>query len=194
MREFRAGLEQEHDVVGFDVICGDLNMHHGCEGPAPPEQQELFQHYIDPCRVGQQRDAPWAMGTLLDYLKIYDDPINSPDRMKRTLSDPVGRRRSWRDPSSATPNVTPKGRHDPNRDFNRDPNMDPNRDPNMDPNGAPLPAEWQGRRVDYILYREGDSRMSTTVSSLCFVTALAARSDHLPTALTLSVRPTSGGG
>ena len=32
------------------------------------------------------------------------------------------------------------------------------------------------------------------VSALGFVTALAARSDHLPIALTLSVRPTSGGG
>ncbi|XP_048788539.1 uncharacterized protein LOC125687452 [Lagopus muta] len=134
--------------------------------------------------------------------------------MRRTLSDPEGRRRFLagplvcsrkRDPNpdpKRDPNPDPK--RDPNPDPKRDPNPDPKRDPNPDPKRDPdpdgdpsadlEPSEWHGRRVDYILYREGGTELSTEVSALGFVTALASRSDHLPVSLTLSVSPTTAGG
>uniref|UniRef100_A0A669Q5L9 sphingomyelin phosphodiesterase n=1 Tax=Phasianus colchicus TaxID=9054 RepID=A0A669Q5L9_PHACC len=53
VQHFQEMHSNRGDVVGFDVLCGDLN--------------------FDNC----------SRGTLLDYLKIYDDPINSPEKMRR---------------------------------------------------------------------------------------------------------------
>uniref|UniRef100_A0A8B9VMW0 sphingomyelin phosphodiesterase n=1 Tax=Anas zonorhyncha TaxID=75864 RepID=A0A8B9VMW0_9AVES len=41
----------------------------------PNQSHEIFKLYRDPCRVGPKQDEPWAMGTLLDYLKIYEEPV-----------------------------------------------------------------------------------------------------------------------
>ncbi|XP_035170346.1 sphingomyelin phosphodiesterase 5-like [Oxyura jamaicensis] len=80
---FQDAHEQRGDIVAFDVFCGDLNFDNCSRGDEPNQSHEIFKLYRDPCRVGPKQDEPWAMGTLLDYLKIYEEPVSTPENMKR---------------------------------------------------------------------------------------------------------------
>ncbi|KAM6225748.1 LOW QUALITY PROTEIN: sphingomyelin phosphodiesterase 5-like [Spheniscus humboldti] len=159
---FREAQEQRGDVVAFDVLCGDLNFDNCSRGDELNQRHRLFEVYRDPCRRQPGQDAPWAIGTLLNYLKIYEEPVSTPEKLKRTLSQPAGRQRYLAGPILS--------------------------------NGQPDPAAaspWQGRRVDYILYRQhhGAPPLQTEVAGVSFITQLATRSDHLPVALRLDVAP-----
>ncbi|KAM8811124.1 sphingomyelin phosphodiesterase 5-like [Eudromia elegans] len=159
---FQDAHAERGDVVAFDVFCGDLNFDNCSRADEQNQRHRLFDLYQDPCRVAPGRDQPWAIGTLLNYLKIYEEPVSTPERLKRTLSQPSGRRSYLAGP------VLPDGRPDP---------------------AARGPC--RGRRLDYILYREhwGPVALRTAVESLAVVTQLAARSDHLPVVLRLAVGP-----
>ncbi|KAM6141760.1 sphingomyelin phosphodiesterase 5-like [Phoenicopterus ruber ruber] len=159
---FREEQEQRGDVVAFDVLCGDLNFDNCSPGDELNQRHRLFEVYRDPCRRGPGQDAPWAIGTLLNYLKIYEEPVSTPEKLKRTLSQPAGRHQYLAGP------ILSSGRLDP---------------------AAPVP--WQGRRVDYVLYRQhhGALPLRTEVAGVSFITQLATRSDHLPVALRLNVAP-----
>ncbi|XP_075599190.1 sphingomyelin phosphodiesterase 5-like [Balearica regulorum gibbericeps] len=161
---FREAQEQRGDVVAFDVFCGDLNFDNCSTGDQLNQRHQLFEVYRDPCRRGPGQDAPWAIGTLLNYLKIYEEPVSSPEKLKRTLSQQAGRQQYLAGP------ILCSGQPDP-----------------------AAPGPWQGRRVDYILYRQhhGDLPLRTEVAGVSFITQLAARSDHLPLALRLDVAPVS---
>ncbi|KAM6209036.1 sphingomyelin phosphodiesterase 5-like [Sarcoramphus papa] len=159
---FREAQEQRGDVVAFDVLCGDLNFDNCSRGDELNQRHRLFEVYRDPCRRGPGQDAPWAIGTLLNYLKIYEEPVSTPEKLKRTLSQPAGRQQYLAGPILSS--------------------------------GQPDPAAhgpWQGRRVDYILYRQhhGALPLQTEVAGVSFITQLATRSDHLPVALRLDVAP-----
>ncbi|KAM6226022.1 LOW QUALITY PROTEIN: sphingomyelin phosphodiesterase 5-like [Porphyrio hochstetteri] len=159
---FREEQGQRGDVVAFDVLCGDLNFDNCSAGDQLNQRHQLFELYHDPCRAGPGHDAPWAIGTLLNYLKIYEEPVSSPERLRRTLSQPAGRQEYLAGP------ILANGQPDP-----------------------AAPGPWQGRRVDYILYRQhrGEPVLSTHVAGVSFITQLAARSDHLPVTLRLDVAP-----
>ncbi|XP_075000620.1 sphingomyelin phosphodiesterase 5-like [Calonectris borealis] len=159
---FREAQEQRGDVVAFDVFCGDLNFDNCSPGDELNQRHQLFEVYRDPCRRAPGQDAPWAIGTLLNYLKIYEEPVSTPEKLKRTLSQSAGRQRYLAGP------ILSSGQPDP---------------------AAPSP--WQGRRVDYILYRQhrGALPLRTEVAGVSFITQLATRSDHLPVALRLDVAP-----
>ncbi|KAM6288816.1 sphingomyelin phosphodiesterase 5-like [Aegotheles albertisi] len=162
LRQFRQAQEQPGDVVAFDVLCGDLNFDNCSAGDELNQRHRLFEEYRDPCRQGPGQDTPWAIGTLLNYLKIYEEPVSTPEKLKRTLSQPMGRHQFLAGPILST------GQPDP---------------------AATCP--WQGRRVDYILYRphHGAVPLQTEVAGFSFITQLATRSDHLPVALRLDVAP-----
>ncbi|XP_054254596.1 sphingomyelin phosphodiesterase 5-like [Indicator indicator] len=157
--QFRQAEQRHGDLVAFDVLCGDLNFDNCSSGDALNQRHQLFQVYQDPCRHAPGQDQPWAIGTLLNYLKIYEEPVSTPEKMKRTLSQPGGRHQFLAAPILSS--------------------------------GTPDPAagdEWQGRRVDYILYR-ADTQLRTEAAEVSFITQLATRSDHLPVALRLRVAP-----
>ncbi|KAM6104454.1 LOW QUALITY PROTEIN: sphingomyelin phosphodiesterase 5-like [Theristicus caerulescens] len=159
---FRDAQEQRGDVVAFDVLCGDLNFDNCSRGDELNQRHQLFEVYRDPCRRAPGQDAPWAIGSLLNYLKIYEEPVSTPEKLKRTLSQTAGRQQYLAGP------ILSNGQPDP---------------------AAPHP--WQGRRVDYILYRQhhGALPLRTEVAGVSFITQLATRSDHLPVALRLDVGP-----
>ncbi|KAK2512485.1 hypothetical protein Q9233_016237 [Columba guinea] len=80
---FREEQEQRGDLVAFDVLCGDLNFDNCSRGDELNQRHQLFQLYQDPCRRGAGLDAPWAIGTLLNYLRIYEEPVSTPEKMRR---------------------------------------------------------------------------------------------------------------
>ncbi|XP_064297981.1 sphingomyelin phosphodiesterase 5-like isoform X1 [Phalacrocorax carbo] len=162
LEQFRDAQEERGDVVAFDVFCGDLNFDNCSRGDELNQRHQLFEVYRDPCRQGPGQDAPWAIGTLLNYLKIYEEPVSTPEKLKRTLSQPVGRQQYLAGP------ILSSGQPDP-----------------------AAPGPWQGRRVDYILYRQhrGAVPLRTEVVGVSAITQLATRSDHLPVALRLEVAP-----
>ncbi|KAM6125759.1 sphingomyelin phosphodiesterase 5-like [Pterocles gutturalis] len=169
LRQFRAAQEQHGDVVAFDVLCGDLNFDNCSPGDALNQRHRLFEEYRDPCRRGPGQDEPWAIGTLLNYLRIYEEPVATPERMKRTLSQPGGRQQYLAGPILASG------------------------DPVPDPPGPP-----RGRRVDYVLYREHPPTTPLhtllfwqELGGVTVITQLATLSDHLPVALRLHVTPVS---
>ncbi|XP_027766262.1 sphingomyelin phosphodiesterase 5-like [Empidonax traillii] len=157
-------------------------------GDALNQQHRLFEEYQDPCRQGPGQDQPWAIGTLLNYLKIYEEPVSTPEKMKRTLSQPWGRQQYLAGPILC----------------------------NGDPDPA-APRPWQGRRVDYALHRRHPALPTVSapcpcvpcvpcvprvpcprvltlltlqeVAAVSVVTQLATFSDHLPVALRLRVGP-----
>ncbi|KAM9303442.1 sphingomyelin phosphodiesterase 5-like [Morus bassanus] len=162
LEQFREAQEQRGDMVAFDVFCGDLNFDNCSRGDELNQRHQLFEVYRDPCRRGPGQDAPWAIGTLLNYLKIYEEPVSTPEKLKRTLSQPAGRQQYLAGP------ILCSGQLDP-----------------------AAPGPWQGRRVDYILYRQhrGALPLRTEVAGVSVITQLATRSDHLPVALRLDVSP-----
>ncbi|XP_071594698.1 sphingomyelin phosphodiesterase 5-like isoform X1 [Heliangelus exortis] len=163
LQRFQQEQEQPGDLVAFDIFCGDLNFDNCSQGDQLNQRHRLFEVYQDPCRQGPGQDVPWAIGTLLNYLKIYEEPVSTPERMKRTLSQPRGRQQFLAAP------ILSNGHPDP-----------------------AAPAPWQGRRVDYILHRppHGTAPLHSEVAGVSFITRLATCSDHLPVALHLDITPT----
>ncbi|XP_066058251.1 sphingomyelin phosphodiesterase 5-like [Chamaea fasciata] len=166
LRDFRRDQQRPGDLVAFDVLCGDLNFDNCSLGDAQNQRHPLFQEFWDPAQRQPGRDQPWAIGTLLDYLKIYEEPVSSPERMERTLSDPRGRAQFLAGPlPPCDPSVTP-----------------------VTPPATPATQPWQGRRVDRVLLRR-DPEMATEVTGYSVITQLATLSDHLPVALRLRLGP-----
>ncbi|XP_039377121.1 sphingomyelin phosphodiesterase 5-like [Mauremys reevesii] len=154
---------QHGDVVAFDVFCGDFNFDNCSSGDELEQTHEIFRQYQDPCRVGPRQDRPWAIGTLLNYLHIHEEAVSTPEKLKRTLEQEEGRRTYLAGP------ILQDGRPDPSAA------------------GSP----WEGRRIDYILYREHPAPISLTteVETFSFITQLAGCSDHMAVGLRLLLNP-----
>ncbi|KAJ1212415.1 hypothetical protein NDU88_000078 [Pleurodeles waltl] len=148
------------DLVAFDVLCGDFNFDNCSPDDHLEQKHEVFSCYKDPCRAGPKKDQEWAIGTLLQPRMLYDDAVNSAQSLQRTLEKEEGRRKY------IAPPINPDGT------------------PDETDTGAP----WTGRRIDYILYREGcGSSLTTEVKTFTFITHLAGLTDHLAVALRLLV-------
>ncbi|KAM6350466.1 sphingomyelin phosphodiesterase 5-like [Podargus strigoides] len=162
LQEFRETREQRGDVVAFDVLAGDLNFDNCSPGDKLNQRHQLFEVYRDPCRQAPGQDVPWAIGTLLNYLRIHEEPVSTPRRMRRTLSRLAGRQQYLAGPILSDGRVAP----------------------------VP-PSPWHGRRLDYLLYRQhrGAQPLRTDVAGVSVVTQLATLSDHLPVTLRLEVTP-----
>nr|XP_056710755.1 sphingomyelin phosphodiesterase 5-like [Euleptes europaea] len=160
-QEFQDTHAQPGDVVAFDILCGDLNFDNCSPDDHLEQAHDIFSLYKDPCRIGPGQDKPWALGTLMNYLEIYDEAVATPETMKRTLEHAEGRQKYLAGPiqGKACPDLSA--------------------------------STSEGRRIDYILYREhqGPAQLKTVVERVSFITQLATCSDHMPVGLRLLVAP-----
>ncbi|KAL7990194.1 hypothetical protein Chor_010548 [Crotalus horridus] len=83
MQLFQDSHAQPGDVVAFDIFCGDFNFDTCSPGDGMEQSHEIFNWYTDPCRIGPRKDHPWAIGTLLNTLHIYDEAVATPGNLKR---------------------------------------------------------------------------------------------------------------
>ncbi|XP_019110661.2 sphingomyelin phosphodiesterase 5 [Larimichthys crocea] len=160
--DFQAANKQPNEDVVFDVLCGDFNFDN-CSPDDNLEQNHcLFEEYRDPCRAGPRQEKPWVIGTLLEQPTLYEDDVNTPEKLQRTLEREELRKRyiSPPVPVEGIPLVYPE-------------------------NGEP----WIGRRIDYILYRESSisKHCQTEIEEMTFITQLAGLTDHIPVGLRLNV-------
>ncbi|KAF5891298.1 sphingomyelin phosphodiesterase 3, partial [Clarias magur] len=116
------------DQVAFDVILGDLNFDNCSSEDKLEQQHSVFTQYRDPCRLGPGEDKPWALGTLLDTSGLYDEEVSSPESLQKVMENEEGRKEYLVFPASKNHCPSQKGRK--------------------------IPLKGNGRRIDYILYRE----------------------------------------
>ncbi|XP_070823515.1 sphingomyelin phosphodiesterase 5 [Chaetodon trifascialis] len=160
--DFQAANRLPDEDVVFDVLCGDFNFDNCSPDDTLEQNHCLFEEYRDPCRAGPGKEKPWVIGTLLEQPTLYEDDINTPESLQRTLEREELRKQyiSPPVPAEGCPLVYPE-------------------------TGQP----WVGRRIDYILYREKSiSRdYQTEIEEMSFITHLAGLTDHIPVGLRLNV-------
>uniref|UniRef100_A0A8C1UWX3 Sphingomyelin phosphodiesterase 3 n=1 Tax=Cyprinus carpio TaxID=7962 RepID=A0A8C1UWX3_CYPCA len=151
------------DQVAFDVILGDLNFDNCSSEDKLEQQHALFTHYKDPCRLGPGEDKPWALGTLLDTSGLYDEEASSPESLQKVMENEEGRKEYLVFPSSKNHCPSQKGRK--------------------------IPLKGNGRRIDYILYKEEGLQpdWKVDIEEFSFITQLAGLTDHLSVAARLVV-------
>ncbi|CAJ1062093.1 sphingomyelin phosphodiesterase 5 [Xyrichtys novacula] len=160
--DFQAANRQPDEEVAFDVLCGDFNFDNCSPDDILEQNHCLFDEYRDPCRAGPGKEKPWVIGTLLEQPTLYENDINTPERLQRTLESEDLRKQyiSPPVPKSGLPLVYPEA-------------------------GQP----WIGRRIDYVLYRENSisKHCKTEIEEVTFITQLAGLTDHIPVGLRLNV-------
>uniref|UniRef100_A0A8C8M3Q0 Sphingomyelin phosphodiesterase 3 n=1 Tax=Oncorhynchus tshawytscha TaxID=74940 RepID=A0A8C8M3Q0_ONCTS len=153
------GLE---DQVAFDVVLGDLNFDNCSSEDKLEQQHAVFTQYKDPCRLGPGEDKPWALGTLLDTSGLYDEEVSSPESLQKVMENEEGRKEYLVFPTNKN--------HCPNQ------------------KGRKIPLKGNGRRIDYILYREEVQQdWKVDIEEFSFITQLAGLTDHLSVAMRLAV-------
>lgn len=160
--DFQAANKLPDEDVAFDVLCGDLNFDNCSPDDTLEQNHCLFEEYRDPCRAGPGKEKPWVIGTLLEQPTLYEDDINTPENLQRTLVSEELRKQY------ISPPVPSEGR----------------------PLVYPEPGQpWIGRRIDYILYRENSisKHCRTEIEEVTFITQLAGLTDHIPVGLRLNV-------
>ncbi|XP_053487521.1 sphingomyelin phosphodiesterase 3 [Ictalurus furcatus] len=168
--EFRRATSQSagqekgmEDQVAFDVILGDLNFDNCSSEDKLEQQHAIFTQYRDPCRLGPGEDKPWALGTLLDTSGLYDEEVSSPESLQKVMENEEGRKEYLVFPASKNQCPSQKGRK--------------------------IPLKGNGRRIDYILYREEGvyADWKVDIEEFSFITQLAGLTDHLSVAARLAV-------
>ncbi|XP_067292471.1 sphingomyelin phosphodiesterase 3 [Pseudorasbora parva] len=151
------------DQVAFDVILGDLNFDNCSSEDKLEQQHSLFTHYKDPCRLGPGEDKPWALGTYLDTSGLYDEEVSSPESLQKVMENEEGRKEYLVFPASKNHCPSQKGRK--------------------------IPLKGNGRRIDYILYKEEGLQpdWKVDIEEFSFITQLAGLTDHLSVAARLVV-------
>ncbi|TTS49336.1 Sphingomyelin phosphodiesterase 3 [Bagarius yarrelli] len=151
------------DQVAFDVILGDLNFDNCSSEDKLEQQHAIFTQYRDPCRLGPGEDKPWALGTLLDTSSLYDEEVSSPESLQKIMENEEGRKEYLVFPASKNQCPSQKGRK--------------------------IPLKGNGRRIDYILYREEGlhADWKVDIEEFSFITQLAGLTDHLSVAARLAV-------
>ncbi|XP_034466091.1 sphingomyelin phosphodiesterase 5 [Hippoglossus hippoglossus] len=160
--DFQAANRDPDEEVVFDVLCGDFNFDNCSPDDTLEQNHCLFEEYRDPCRAGPGKEKPWVIGTLLEQPTLYEDDINTPENLQRTLEIEEVRKHyiSPPVPAEGCPLVYPEP-------------------------GQP----WIGRRLDYILFRESSisRHYRTEIEEVTFITQLAGLTDHIPVGLRLNV-------
>ncbi|XP_037130302.1 sphingomyelin phosphodiesterase 5 [Syngnathus acus] len=161
--DFQAANRQPDEEVVFDVLCGDFNFDNCSPDDTLEQNHSLFEEYKDPCRAGPGKEKPWVIGTLLEQPTLYDDDVNSPENLQKTLENDMLRKCYICPPvpAAGSPLVYPE-----------------------------IDQPWIGRRIDYILFRENSisKHCQTEVEEVSFITQLAGLTDHIPVGLRLNVR------
>ncbi|XP_055022534.1 sphingomyelin phosphodiesterase 5 [Boleophthalmus pectinirostris] len=161
--DFQAANTLPDEDVVFDVLCGDFNFDNCSPDDTLEQNHSLFELYRDPCRAGPGKEKSWVLGTLLEQPTLYEEDVNSPDSLQRTLGDEKLRKQyiSPPVPVAGQPLVYPE-------------------------NGQP----WIGRRIDYILYSQSSlsKHYKTEIEEVHFITHLAGLTDHIPVSVRLGVK------
>ncbi|XP_051630678.1 sphingomyelin phosphodiesterase 5-like isoform X2 [Manacus candei] len=91
-REFQQ--EQEQEGTWWPSTCpgvwGQQQSRVPWAGDTLNQQHQLFEEYQGPCCQALGRDQPWAIGTLLSYLKIYKEPMSTPKNTKSCVLVTMG--------------------------------------------------------------------------------------------------------
>ncbi|XP_006801449.1 sphingomyelin phosphodiesterase 5 isoform X2 [Neolamprologus brichardi] len=160
--EFQAANKQPDEDVVFDVLCGDFNFDNCSPDDHQEQSHSVFEEYKDPCRAGPGKEKPWVTGTLLEQPTLYEEDVNTPENLQRTLESEDLRKRFIAPPvpKADSPLVYPE-----------------------------TDQPWIGRRIDYILYRESSisKQCQTEIEEVTFITQLAGLTDHIPVGLKLNV-------
>uniref|UniRef100_W5KNU4 Sphingomyelin phosphodiesterase 3 n=1 Tax=Astyanax mexicanus TaxID=7994 RepID=W5KNU4_ASTMX len=158
-----AGEEKAlEDQVAFDVILGDFNFDNCSSEDKLEQQHAIFTQYRDPCRLGPGEDKPWALGTYLDTSGLYDEEVSSPESLQKVMENEEGRKEYLVFPASKNQCPNQKGRK--------------------------IPLKGNGRRIDYILYKEEGLQPDwKDIEEFSFITQLAGLTDHLSVAARLAV-------
>ncbi|KAG7476150.1 hypothetical protein JOB18_046905 [Solea senegalensis] len=160
--DFQAASREPDEEVVFDVLCGDFNFDNCSPDDTLEQNHCLFEEYRDPCRAGPGKEKPWVIGTLLEQPTLYEDDVNTPENLQRTLESEALRKQyiSPPVPTEGCALVYPE-------------------------TGQP----WVGRRIDYMLYRESSisEHCRTEIEEVTFITQLAGLTDHIPVGLRLNV-------
>jgi len=116
--DFRMKTFDSNDEVVFAVIGGDFNVDNispgkfieiplisvrletllnffYCKkitGDAPTRDHILFNDFIDYPMLNPGQDKPWSIGTEHRQLRMYDDELTCPDKMRKMMMDNVLRR------------------------------------------------------------------------------------------------------
>ncbi|KAI5617230.1 sphingomyelin phosphodiesterase 3, partial [Silurus asotus] len=151
------------DQVAFDIVLGDLNFDNCSSEDKLEQQHAIFTQYRDPCRLGPGEDKPWALGTLLDTSGLYDEEVSSPESLQKVMENEECRKEYLVFPTSKNQCPSQKGRK--------------------------IPLKGNGRRIDYILYREEGlhADWKVDIEEFSFITQLAGLTDHLSVAARLAV-------
>lgn len=160
--DFQAANRLPEEDVVFDVLCGDFNFDNCSPDDTLEQNHTLFEEYRDPCRAGPGKEKPWVIGTLLEQPTLYEDDVNTPENLQRTLETEELRKQY------ISPPVPAEGL----------------------PLNYPEPGQpWIGRRIDYILFRESSisKHCRTEIEEVSFITQLAGLTDHIPVGLRLNV-------
>ncbi|XP_028326492.1 sphingomyelin phosphodiesterase 5 [Gouania willdenowi] len=160
--DFQAATRQPDEEVVFDVLCGDFNFDNCSPDDTLEQNHCLFNEYRDPCRAGPGKEKPWVIGTLLEQPTLYDDEVNTPENLQRSLESEELRKQYIAPPVPAPGTAL----------------VYPDDD-----------QPWIGRRIDYILYRESSisNNYRTEIEEMTFITQLAGLTDHIPVGLRLNV-------
>ncbi|XP_046890925.1 sphingomyelin phosphodiesterase 3 [Hypomesus transpacificus] len=155
--------DEKEDQVAFDVVLGDLNFDNCSSEDKLEQQHALFTQYKDPCRQGPGEDKPWALGTLLDPSGLYDEEVSSPESLQKVMENEEGRKEYLVFPPSKNQCPSQKGRK--------------------------IPLKGNGRRIDYILYKEDSPQQDwkVDIEEFSFISQLAGLTDHLSVAMRLAV-------
>ncbi|XP_062317240.1 sphingomyelin phosphodiesterase 3 [Osmerus eperlanus] len=155
--------DEKEDQVAFDVVLGDLNFDNCSSEDKLEQQHALFTQYKDPCRQGPGEDKPWALGTLLDPIGLYDEEVSSPESLQKVMENEEGRKEYLVFPPSKNQCPSQKGRK--------------------------IPLKGNGRRIDYILYKEDSPQQDwkVDIEEFSFISQLAGLTDHLSVAMRLAV-------
>ncbi|KAG8233161.1 hypothetical protein J437_LFUL014113 [Ladona fulva] len=152
--KFKENNSQAGDIVKFDVMCGDFNA------------DNMSPDYTDVCVEKPGKDHPWAIGTELRQMMLFNPEISTPEQFKEALIDDSLRRMYVLDAdvmvhhqSLMTSIAKP------------------------DSNGVIKALPYGGmRRVDKILI---NNSVKVNILGYGFISALTHLTDHIPVCMTV---------
>jgi len=167
-KEFRQKTQhsRKEELVVFDIMGGDFNFDNHSPSDVPKHRHPLFSLYKDPARVKPGLDYGWAVGTDMRHRPLHDKQISTARGLREALENKHLRQRYLIDADVTVSDISMAWRM---------PNVDRHGNIEISPDGGK-------RRVDYVLYRNGDGVKTVDCNP---VTQLATLTDHVAYSLTV---------
>ncbi|KAF4532969.1 hypothetical protein B566_EDAN000657 [Ephemera danica] len=162
MNQFKkSSYVPDHNLV-FDVVCADVDI----------QAHTIFSLYQDPCCKTQGEDYPWAIGTELRQAMLYAPQLSSPEQFRKVLINNSLRRKFVLDADVLIHS------HELMTSV-----VNPGED-------GRIPVKPYGgmRRVDRLLFRSPNPKVSCKLAGYAFSTALTNMTDHLPVCMSITTQ------